>query len=513
MVCAGLIFFLVILQVIGADEPKAAPSPPLRSESEEETIAKCLKDLESQSPETRKSAVMLLGKYKVPEARTALVRSLKDGSADVRRSALVSLIEDMIVPQEAALPILGMLADEDVHIRRIASAAIPQATMATRPGMVISGSGTVVRPAKEKGALPASAVKTISAAFSDPDPGVRKNMVAYFGSLHPNVGAELLAPLLKDKEKDVRLLALDTVMRYKPELVVSSLDDLACDEDADVRLALAKSLRFQFAGGEGVKVLVKMLDDKSGPVRAEAATALLISRNLNRFDDIVEILLDPSTDVQSAKQMISFLPAAGEDRAMPVFEKLLSDTREPVRVSATAMYISMKGQELPTAETVKFLDDPSRDVRAAAANNILRMKDIDDKLLAQIIRNRNADVRGALANFAWSLPPQKAQAVVDELILDENDSVRESALHVIARRKFPGHMETLEMSLSDGSPQIRTAAADELLSINTTDAKKILLDYVAKNPEDETAEIIKGRINEAKPKKRQIGPLREDDGR
>ena len=94
-------------------------------ESESETIEKCLQDLKSDSIPVRKRAVLILGKYSNPIASKAIIRSLEDYDATIRRSALVSITEKPITP-DAVEPVLKMIGDGDVHIRRIASSFIPE---------------------------------------------------------------------------------------------------------------------------------------------------------------------------------------------------------------------------------------------------------------------------------------------------------------------------------------------------------------------------------------------------
>ena len=78
-------------------------------ESEAETISKCLEDLNSKSVDIRKRAILILGKYSNSLARNAIIRSLKDPDADIRRSALVSLTERSPLPPNSRDSILRLL--------------------------------------------------------------------------------------------------------------------------------------------------------------------------------------------------------------------------------------------------------------------------------------------------------------------------------------------------------------------------------------------------------------------
>ena len=91
----------------------------------EETIWRVLQDLESDNVDTRVGSIMLLGKYRAPEALLGVVSGLFDDHVRVRRAALVSLIEmQSSMPPSAVEPILLLMYDEDREIRRMVSSSL-----------------------------------------------------------------------------------------------------------------------------------------------------------------------------------------------------------------------------------------------------------------------------------------------------------------------------------------------------------------------------------------------------
>ncbi|MEM9227915.1 MAG: HEAT repeat domain-containing protein, partial [Verrucomicrobiota bacterium] len=180
--------------------------PSITSE-EQATIERALLDMRSNNPEYRAGAVMLLGKYPVDQARQAVVAALADPHTRVRRAALVSIVEwNRNAPPEAIIPVLKLIGDEDVELRRTASAAIPSM-------MAVRRSQELLMPGRSL-ELPAELRATLLAAYLDGDVIVRRNMLANHYMLNLPVPGEVFLKLTEDEDRQVRLGAIPLAARF-----------------------------------------------------------------------------------------------------------------------------------------------------------------------------------------------------------------------------------------------------------------------------------------------------------
>ena len=137
-----LLVLCTTMAVVRAQEAKPVEIP---RETEAQTIAKCLRDLKSDDVEARRRAAMVIGKYRTPAAEAAIIQCLRDPDRQVRQSALVSLTEERFLPATARMDVFRLLLDPDVHIRRLASAIIPEASGVMIRGPVQIRGNTIIQ--------------------------------------------------------------------------------------------------------------------------------------------------------------------------------------------------------------------------------------------------------------------------------------------------------------------------------------------------------------------------------
>lgn len=457
-----------------------------QSETEGQTIAKCIRDLKSESPLTRQAAVLLLGKYGTnPIALDALIKRLEDENTDVRRSALVSTIENFSIPQKARIPVLNMLDDKDVHIRRLASAALPYAfNMFSGSIVIMNGEITQMEPL----ILPKETMKKIIGAFNDNDPGVRKNMISNLSSIRGKIELppESVVALLEDQTPEIKIIAIQNAMTLlPPDKLVTCAEKLCKDDNRLVRRKLAESLKFSRNSPGTDSILVKMLEDEDPSVRTEAVTALMMRNKIKDVQLIEKIILDPATDIQNGKFIVSLLPTIGEEAA-PLLKKIADSGNPAYRASALNGYFNLKRKDFGKNELMPFLDDPDQSVRNMAVGRIIGLKDIDEELVAKMVGSSHADVRASLADMCGRLKPAKRDEIIGEFLVDESDDVRKRAIRNAANYKIPGYIEILGNSLLDDNQGIVEAAFSELENLCLSDnavAREILAKFAKENPD------------------------------
>jgi HEAT repeat protein len=140
---------------------------------------------------------------------------------------------------------------------------------------------------------------------------------------------------------------------------------------------------------------------------------------------------------------------------------------------------------MTTAQAIAFLDDPDREVRRGAQRLLYINRDMSLEDLLGLIDSRHDDVRDFVLSASRILPPEEGRKVLQELLIDDNETVRSQALSEYARRCYPDALTLLDMSLQDDSRMIKGAAISGLLALRTPEAQQVLKDFAAKTDDAE----------------------------
>ena len=433
------------------------------AESEEETIGKCLRDLQSSDLSTRRAAALVIGKYNSDEAKAALLRCLNDPDAGIRQSALVSLTEDerRLLP-ETSQAILRMLTDEDVHIRRIASSLLDKAAGGNR----IIGSRIVIRgQLRQPEALQQpDTIKYLNLALQDSDPSVRRNILLAAGNFPGVLRRENLESFFVSDSAELQALALRAYARCQDEEELRALQvqPLLNSPHTAVRFELvylAANL-----GPAGLPLLEELAKDPDAQVRLAAIGILandITEQNLARLKGA---LLDESLPAELRAQLITPLRRYAE-QALPVCAELLGSGSAALRVAALRMLAFQKPETVQPQIFLDALADNSPEARQLAMLALRRGKsNLSAEKIKQVFHNPHADVR-ALA-FRLTEDPAILLELAQQSLLDEEPLLRKSALQIYARQRPEGFQEMLLAALEDQDISIQEQAALSLLPFN-----------------------------------------------
>ncbi|MDP6451014.1 MAG: HEAT repeat domain-containing protein, partial [Lentisphaeria bacterium] len=420
---------------------KIAAAP--NKQSENETVRKCLEQIRSDSADVRLRAVTVLGKYHSPAARDGVVNCLGDESEAVRQSALVALTERRPknfagVWQISNLdPVIRLFGDPSVHIRRIATSAIPDFFvygLGRRRARVFS------KPSQE----------FIIAAYNDDDVTVRKNMVTYHWVFKLFVPTETLIERVNDVDRDVRVLALKACRStVKSEFFVPLVQHLTNDEDRVIRLQLALIL-----GRGGLKdaepVLQTLAADEDFEVSTEASCALF---RLSRQKDLAQLyqevlrprLDDPRIHGTTAVKIIQQLHRLDVKTRESALRELMQHDIGLYRYEALRKYGSSLAATMDVGLVFGLLDDASRKVRDTATRQLSRKRFAPSReQQQQLLENRYADVRKSAVQMTRTMAKVMAEPFLMDLLLDDRNDVRYLTVSEIGRRRIGDWVEILE---------------------------------------------------------------------
>ncbi|CAA2110407.1 HEAT repeat domain-containing protein [Variovorax paradoxus] len=300
---------------------------------------------EAESAEVRTEIVRALGSAHDVEALPVLCAALGDADAETREAAaeaLQWLLDPEVPASMAALePLCLALKDAVGSVRAVACGAL--------------------------GALnDARALPFLMQAGRDGTEECRIAALEAIARIDATAGEALLLEALADAATDVRRVAAKSLVLSAHAPIPSEVLDCMADPEGDpfARCDLAKSLA-QRGGLEAVPVLLDLLRDGSGHVRAAAAQALCELPDPRAMRPLTALLDDDDEDVRGEAALA--LAALADDRAIEPLQALLNDDCPPVRRRVVwALSFFTPSKVLPLL--VDALQDDDPDVQSTAAS-------------------------------------------------------------------------------------------------------------------------------------------------
>lgn len=432
------------------------------TESEAETIGKCLRDLQSPDATTRRTAALIIGKYDTPQAKTALLNCLKDPEAGIRQSALVSLTEDeRNISPETGQEILRLLTDEDVHIRRIASSLLDKAV--GRGGNRIIGSRVIIRGnLQQPEALQnPDSIKYINLALQDSDSSVQRNVLLAAGYFPGILKRENLEPFFTAESIELQVLALKAYARCQgeEELRALQVQPLLKNPQAAVRFELAYLAAN--LGEAGNPLLESLATDPEALVRLAAIGILARDVAPENLVRLKAALLDETIAADLREPLITPLRHYGE-QALPICEQLLSSSSSALRVAALRMLAFQKPESSAAEIFLNALQDNTQEARQLAMMALRRNKtSLAKEQILPLLKSPYPEVRA----FCLRLPLERdvLLELARQALLDEDSQVRRNALQIHIQQRPEGYQNILLAALEDQETAIQEMAATSLI--------------------------------------------------
>ena len=407
---------ILLSAALFADQPAGPAAGETRHETEQETITKCLGDLTLADNDKRLRAILILGKYKTAPATMAVLSALGDKHAPVRQAALVSLTETPVIPSFAYNGLLRRLMDADVNIRRLAASHAP--TIYSRLRRVRLG-----KPLDELDKLNDQIVLS---AFADEDVVVRRNLYDKFSILRPPAGAAQLLAGLKDPDREIRSLTIRNANMLSEDAMVEAVGPLATDEDANIRREVVRVLRGR---AKAKPIMEALAEDADVSIRAEATLNLIMLGDKERTAELLELLGNPALDQAIG---IRFVRSTVINAKEPILSQLLQHTRAPYREAAVSTWLQARGKGLAVERLWPFFEDHSSQIRQRAGM-YTKGADWTAGELEKLATSQYSDVRAICVRLAAQKPPEVASAIIEELLFDDSDAVREAAVqHILS---------------------------------------------------------------------------------
>ncbi|MBQ9447041.1 MAG: HEAT repeat domain-containing protein [Victivallales bacterium] len=464
------------MAAVRAQEAKPAEAP---RETEAQTIAKCLRDLKSDDVDARRRAAMVIGKYRTPSTEAAIIQCLRDPDRQVRQSALVSLTEERFLPAAARMDVFRLLLDPDVHIRRLASAMIPEASGVMIRGPIQIRGNTVIQAGGNRSDTDnAEALLILNQALDDEDFSVRRNVLSAARYFPEPLEPERLEKFFKDESKEVRVLALMLYSRSSlpEEQSLKTIAPLVDDPEAAVRMEVARLAGRDVKGDE---IIAKLLDDKDVGVRVEAVRMYASRINPKAFEPLKKTILDENIPADYRRLLLVPLSNFDEEQSVPVFESLLKGKNAALAAHAINMLASGRYQKLSPAFFVPYLDAPHEDIRKGAMRALnIQSRELTASDIQLIMKSKSHEGKMLGLRMSSRLQRDERIQLMQDACLDDDEDVRVFALREIGLLKPEGWDEMLLASLEDPSEKIKQIAAEGLSRFPTEKIQAALREYL-----------------------------------
>jgi HEAT repeat protein len=296
----------------------------------------------SRPVETRAMAAQALGQIGDPRAVKAVASLLKDERLGVRRNAALALSQ------------MGEPAVED--LLQAASSSDP----ATRE-IILEALGRVQST---------RAIERVVEALGDSSGPVRSSAVRALGETSSERAVQPLLAILRDETSTLRSQAAASLGRLGTVALPSLIGALR-DSRPSVRSMAAEAIG-EIGSKEAVGPLVELIRSDTSGARGEAILALGKIGDPSAVDAILSALKSGSPAVR--KSAVTSLSKIRGPRSVDALVSALSDRNEEVRQLAATGLGEMADQQVVQRLEQVADDDPSADVRSAAARSIEQIR-------------------------------------------------------------------------------------------------------------------------------------------
>jgi HEAT repeat protein len=441
--------------------------------------------LDDAEEDIRISAVSALAEIKAPAAEDAMTRSLKDGSAKVRRQAVVyfaSIGGDVKygvlegVANDPSKSVRGeglaaLLADKDPRSSRALGAYYATGSAKDRRDIIealsVRNDGFAHEALKE--------------ALKDGDSGIRLLAVKALGNLGyaPDV-----AGLALDDDKDVRVAALRALKSGHDTGDVAAIKTSLKYPDPGVRYAALEALA-DIPGAEAGRAISSALKDPAADVRDLAVRLVLAREDDGVLEGLIELLDAPGPKVvEGAVHSLVRLPVGAVDDRLV---RAVKDGSKPVRKLALDVLVK-RGSALLSDAVVLAVSSRDAKLRKAGLAATISLDDTGRRrAYLEAALSSDTDTRLAGVKGLTGVKGDGVEKALVDALSDTDSRIREAAVKVLAGSWLDSLMPRLAVLVADPDYKVARAAFDIGVKAGGQFDKTGMLTAAALGPHDDIA--------------------------
>lgn len=470
-----------------------------------------LEQLDAEDLETRKAAVLTLGRLGHAEIVPSLMHLL-EGESELAIAVAGALAQ--IGDRSSFETLLELLGHPDLAVRLAAIAALNSLghpAMPERMAALLSNPNPLVRESAVKiagyFAFP-GCIDRLLASTLDPEEKVRRAAIENLPYIENDPGVlEILIRSLVNETPPVRAAAARALGELETQDFLPELLAALQDEEPWVRYyavkAIGKLKLHQWGNAASKQNMQKAFDtlsqlaqtDTAYQVKAIAADALGKVGGVNAIPILASLaqLEDEEGDV--ARSAIAALGEIDDSSAVAPLLTALNSTNSERRLDAIRAFRVRGGSEAGVSLQWMAAADPEPDVVEAAIESLSRMATQESiySLLELTINPRNRDAcinalatRGGLGFFPGELSYSDYEYIqaIARGLSHVHAEIRYATVEVLTRLKHPLASELLVSALEDPDLSVRLAAVNALglIGNRSCEEKLILMSHADPDP-------------------------------
>jgi HEAT repeat protein len=333
----------------GRAEVRQAAAISLGQVQDATTVPTLIAVIRDEVPVVRAGVVQALGLMRDPRALTTIIDSLGDPSDEVRAMAARSL--GHMKAQQTLASLMFALRDKSVLVRQAVAEAL---------GKIAHHHA--VRPLEQE-------------VQEDDDWKVRRSVIEAFASLGTANDTFRVRKGLRDRDWQVRQTAARLLGKLGPDnRTIADLLKCLSDNKPEVRVAAVESLGDLKAARATQSLLELLKKSRPWPMRAAAGIALGKIADPSSLEPLRELLDQKDVDAALGAALALSTRAEPEPRVIEILTGALDDQRAEVRVQVMRA-LGRANARAVVPSLLRQLQDREESVRLAAAEALAALKD------------------------------------------------------------------------------------------------------------------------------------------
>ncbi len=432
-------------------------------------VIKLLEDLKSPKEEIRKKSVISLGRYNLPEVKTALSGLTNDSSTAVRYFAKKAMkdFESMTAAQIEHSGGFDISQPSSIINEQQASPA--QIDEAVKK--------TAAMPSSDLFDRSGGSLTKILNDLKNPDENIKIEAIKKLGEQKEVVATEPLLGLIHDSVKSVRLYAVQSLGLIGENRVLTPLLNLLnSEQDAFVVATLVKAIA-RVGGAQLIPIIARYLKDPDARTRANTIEALEIIGDPKIIKFLIPLLQDENNRVKA--NTIKVLSKFGKTNMFEKLEEMLQSDDVSIRGSAIYALSAIGGEQVIELLEKAKNDEDTGNIKKLAEG----LAKINTDRSMELLRELCAHPDKSTADFAASLcggkpepvqepePEPEREPIQAPVFQAEKTVIKETPVENPVSKpaavfEEPSRPEPSPQKFTSGSPQTKKASpepVDEML--------------------------------------------------
>lgn len=448
----------------------------------ERVVELLVEQLDSDETETRKAAVIALGRIGGPQVVPPLVRQL---DSDPEMVVVVAGALAKLGDGYAYEAMLGLIGHAELSVRQAAIAALNSLghpEMPLRLQSLLCDKDPLVRESAVKIAGYfgyEECIELLLERCRDEEEAVRRAAIEHLPYIEDERVLDVLAEALQNEKPRVRAAAAHAFAYIDSPQAVSPLLAALNDNDAWVRFFAARSIG-RHASSEGLDALARLAQhDSANQVRIAALEALGSIGGVRAVAVLAPFCETEDRDL--ARAALKALGMIGHPDALPLLLSALRNNDAANRINAAQALGERGGPGVPAALQWAAASDSEHNVVQAAIEALAKLSTPD--AISALVGLTADPSRRAVAIEALTGMGAKYIDEIARGLANPQPAVRISVIEALSRMKQTRASDAINTALDDENATVRMAAVNALAHLGSRRAERKLATMARTDPD------------------------------